>query len=193
MALLSDDAEFYARAAATWLLSAALDVAILRGWIPGQGFRARTLDLALLYYSTWLARDALELHLVHGIAPESRRCKGPGVAGVLAIGERIMTDKAWLRVLLWVAGVYFFVGLAVGTAVGGAVWGKTTTTMPPSRPTINVPARRGLGGAGGLLVEIILLFVPCVLSCVHSLPIMVPCELRGCCSGIVLDRNMLME
>ncbi|OEL38444.1 hypothetical protein BAE44_0000537 [Dichanthelium oligosanthes] len=71
MALLSDNAEFYARAAAAWLLAAALaGRGDLRGWIRGQGFRARTLDLALLYYSMWLAQDALEIHLLHGIAPE---------------------------------------------------------------------------------------------------------------------------
>ena len=72
MALLSDDAEFYARAAAAWLLSVCLAAAILRGWIRGQAFRARTFHLALLFYSTWLARDALKLHLLHGILPEVR-------------------------------------------------------------------------------------------------------------------------
>jgi hypothetical protein len=72
MALLSDDAEFYARAAAAWLLSACLAAAILRGWIRGQAFRARTFHLALLFYSTWLARDALKLHLLHGILPKVR-------------------------------------------------------------------------------------------------------------------------
>lgn len=68
--LHSDDTGFYARAAIAWLLSACLAAAILRGWIRGQGFRARTVHLATLFYSTWLSRDALKLHLAHGILPE---------------------------------------------------------------------------------------------------------------------------
>jgi hypothetical protein len=65
-----DGTGFYARAAIAWLLSACLAAAILRGWIRGQGFRARTVHLATLFYSTWLSRDALKLHLAHGVLPE---------------------------------------------------------------------------------------------------------------------------
>uniref|UniRef100_K3YNP9 Uncharacterized protein n=1 Tax=Setaria italica TaxID=4555 RepID=K3YNP9_SETIT len=84
--LHSDDTGFYARAAIAWLLSACLAAAILMGWIRGQGFRARTVHLATLFYTTWLSRDALKLHLAHGILPESRRqCRGPVVPGVLLV------------------------------------------------------------------------------------------------------------
>ncbi|CAO2206713.1 unnamed protein product [Urochloa humidicola] len=172
MALRSDDTEFYTRAAIAWFLSASLAAVILRGWIRGQGFRARTWHLGTLFYSTWLSRDALKLHLAHGILPQTQRqCRGPGVAGVLAIGERILMHKAYLRVLMGVAAVCFFGGLAVGTAVEGAIFGKRMLA-PPLRPSVVVAGRRVPVGVGGILVEI-LLFIPCVLTCAHGLPIMV--------------------
>ena len=105
---------------------------------------------------------------------QSRRCRGPGLAGVLALGERVLMGKACLRALLWIAAACFLAGLAAGAAVGGAIWGKRmpVPATPPPRPTLGAPARRGLGGAGGIFFEV-LLFVPCVLSCVHGLPVMV--------------------
>ena len=82
--------------------------------------------------------------------------------------------KACLRALLWIAAACFLAGLAAGAAVGGAIWGKRmpVPATPPPRPTLGAPARRGLGGAGGIFFEV-LLVVPCVLSCVHGLPVMV--------------------
>ncbi|CAL5012374.1 unnamed protein product [Urochloa decumbens] len=163
-ALRSDDTEFYARAAVAWLLSASLAAAILRGWIRGHGFRARTWHLATLFYSTWLSRDTLKLHLAHGILPEyQRQCRGSGVTSVLAIGERILMHKAYLRVLTGVAVVCFFGGVAMGTAMEGAIYGKRMLAPPLSRPSVVVAGRRTPVGVGGILVEI-LLFIPCVLT-----------------------------
>jgi hypothetical protein len=107
-----------------------------------------------------------------------RQCRGPVVVGVLSMGERILRDsKAYFTVLLWVAAVFLFAGLTVGAAVGNAaIWGKTTPAAPAAvRQTVIVPGRRGggPGGIGGTMLVEILLFIPCVLSCFHSVPIMI--------------------
>lgn len=84
-------------------------------------------------------------------------------------------EKAYFRVLLRVAAVCLFGGLAVGAAVGSAILGKMMPAAPPQvRPTVVVPGRRGgPRGIGGTILVEILLFIPYALSCVHSVPIMI--------------------
>ncbi|OEL25326.1 hypothetical protein BAE44_0013655 [Dichanthelium oligosanthes] len=165
MALLSTDADFYLRLGTTWVLSATATVAILKGWVRGPGFRPKKTHLIVLVYSLLLARDALRLRMLHRNIPESYQCRCSGAVNAPAAAECAVVEGGYIRDLVTrLADRCFLMMLLVCVALGNAVWSRRV----PPRPRA---PERVLGGVGVILAEIVA-FLPCVMSCIYGLPVL---------------------
>jgi hypothetical protein len=95
---------------------------------------------------------------------------------VPAVGECILLAGVYVRDLAQVADRCYTMMLIAAVFLGDAVWGER---MPP-RPS--VPERRGLSKVGGIVIEI-LIFISCVLSCIHGLPVLLQDYMAATVSG----------
>ncbi|KAL6598565.1 hypothetical protein ACP70R_046264 [Stipagrostis hirtigluma subsp. patula] len=163
---LRDDANFYLRVTAAWLLSAIPVLEILGDFIAGLGFRAKRLRLGALLSASLVSQDALRLLI------ESRRSRVPAVPGLV---ERVLMDDAggvW-ALLCAAAGCAFTVGLVVGVAAGEAI---RVRRMPPRpRPRAPRSRRREVGpwAAAYVILMETLVFLYCASACFYRLPALV--------------------
>ncbi|KAL6900825.1 hypothetical protein ACP4OV_005501 [Aristida adscensionis] len=169
MALLSDDAVFYAWAAATWLLAASVAVAMARAWLRGHGLRLEDVTTgfrtALMLASALLSQIFLRLYTLRVTIPESRRRRGGRDAvGFEAAVERVLSEEAYVWPL---GGCMLCLAILVIYFAGAA---RRRRRAPPPPPP---PAAGRRGGFGRVSVEEIVLFLVFVWTCVYSFPVSV--------------------